>query len=127
MPRTYIREQDVTLTVNHGEQCVTPDALLDLVLSAYERGRQDALADAGRSHWMSDEVVTAFREDRVRAETAVMRERAQARYIGRLMPESFDYKGGAVDWETGFPAGSGCAWLRRQRMASRYGLAGGEA
>jgi hypothetical protein len=35
--------------------------------------------------------------------------------LGR--PPRYRYRGGPVDWETGLPAGSACAWLRRTRIA----------
>lgn len=52
------------------------------------------------------------RERRIRRELQEATERAQelARQMGR--PEGYTYRGGAVDWETGLPAGSACAWLR---------------
>jgi hypothetical protein len=49
-----------------------------------------------------------------------MRNNAHARYQRRGLPDGYDYRGGAVDWETGMPAASACAWLRRsQRHATR--------
>lgn len=30
-------------------------------------------------------------------------------------PTGYQYRGGPVDWKTGLPAGSACAWLRRQK------------
>ena len=101
----------------------TAAEILDVVLAAYARGRADGAAQAARDRWNSPAVASAFRQARVAAEVAWMRRRAAGRYDIRGYPTGYDYKGGPVDWETGMPAGSACAWLRRTRTAVRRSAA----
>lgn len=103
----------------------TAAEVLDVALAAYQRGRDDAASQAGRDEWAREQVVAAFRSARIAAELTGMRDAAASRYLTRGYPAGYDYKGGPVDYETGMPAGSGCAWLRRQRIATAYMLAGG--
>lgn len=39
-----------------------------------------------------------------------------AQQMGR--PAGWNYRGGTVDWNTGLPEGSACAWLRRRRSVT---------
>lgn len=113
------------LTVNHDELCVSPDDLLDLLVAAYERGYHAGRAQAARDHWNSPAVQEPLREERVTSEIADMRARATQRHTERHLPDGYDYKGGEVDWETGMPAESACAWVRRRRLQHAFDLAGG--
>lgn len=78
-------------------------------------GRADLLGQtvqrlARRTHeqYVADEVVVWERHA-----TEVNKE------LGR--PAGYSYRGGPVDWETGLPAGSACAWLRRQKRRQEQG------
>ncbi len=90
--------------------------MLEAVLAAYERGRHDAIADQNRNHWNNPDVATRLRRARHCAEVDAMKRVADARYVERGLPDGYQYRGGPVDWETGFPLGSGCAWLRRRKQ-----------
>jgi hypothetical protein len=103
----------------------TAAVVLYVAMAAYQRGRDDAASQAGRDQWRREEVVSAFRAARLSAEISWMRDKAQSRYLARGYPDGYDYKGGPVDWETGLPAGSACAWLRRQRRRTQFELASG--
>lgn len=102
----------------------TAAQVLDLVTAAYERGRFDGdlneLAALGATH---DEPRLTW-EARVAARVA-----ANVAYYERLnadlgRPAGYRYRGGPVDWETGMPARSGCAWFKRQQQSrTRLGLA----
>lgn len=50
-----------------------------------------------------------------REEAASARLAARAEADGSDRHAGYRYRGGAVDYDTGLPAGSACAWLRRQR------------
>jgi hypothetical protein len=68
--------------------------------------------------WREDAVQTVA-EQRVqerleREEHAAEVETAWNIQIGRH--PGHRYRGGAVDWESGLPAGSACAWLRNKRL-----------
>jgi hypothetical protein len=108
------------------EATYTAAELLEVVLAAYERGLNDAASQDGRDHWNRPELIAGFREQRKAAEIRAMRERAASRYLVRGLTDGYDYKGGPVDFETGMPLGSACAWLRRQRARPAYELAGGD-
>ncbi len=99
----------------------TAAELLEMVLAAYERGLVDAHIHNSRNRWHG-EPADRLREARRISETRAMKERAAARYRTYSYPDGYDYRGGPVNWETGLPQGSGCAWLRIRR---RYELAGG--
>ena len=103
----------------------TSAEVLDVALGAYERGLAAAAINAGRSHWNDPGNVQTFRARRIASELESMRKRAEVRNIIRGRPEKFRYAGGPVDWDTGYPAMSACAWLRRHRSRGTYGLAGG--
>ncbi|WP_250029861.1 hypothetical protein [Paractinoplanes maris] len=104
-----------------GEKLFTAAELLEMVLAAYERGLTDAATQAGRDFWQSD-AADRFRAARQITDARAMKERSAARYAAYNYPDGYDYRGGAVDWHTGLPQRSGCAWLRKQRT---YALAGG--
>lgn len=99
--------------------------VLEVALAAYQRGLIDAASQAGRDHWNRPELIAGFRAQRIAAEIRAMSERAASRYLARGLPDGYDYKGGPVDFQTGMPLGSACAWLRRQRARPAYELAGG--
>lgn len=101
---------------DHELPVYTAADMLDVVLAAYERGRHDAIADLNRNHWNSPDVASRLRQARQTAESADMKRVADSRYRQRGLPDGYRYRGGAVDWETGFPLGSGCAWLRRRKQ-----------
>lgn len=101
---------------NSGEPIYTAADLLDVVLAAYERGRHDAIADLNRTRWNNADLTARFRQARHTAEISAMKRAADARYRERGLPDGYQYRGGPVDWETGFPLGSGCAWLRRRKQ-----------
>jgi hypothetical protein len=94
----------------------TSEELLEAVLAAYENGYDAGRAQATREHWNSPAVAEPLRVERIAANMATMRRHASKAYAARGMPYGYDYRGGAVDWNTGMPAGSGCAWLRRRRL-----------
>lgn len=108
------------------EKLYTAAELLETVLAAYEKGLTEGAAAAGRARWADPAVAGSFRAERIRIEITAMKERAAVRYLSRCYPEGYDYRGGPVDWESGLPAGSGCAYLRNLRSVSAYELAGGE-
>ncbi len=67
--------------------------------------------------WRQAAAVTAANRLQARLDQmAEARDRMNAN-LGR--PPGWDYRGGPVDWETGLPAGSACAWLRRTRRVRR--------
>lgn len=130
---TYLHTEQTPMTVNDTDgqrEDIPPDKpyytsaeVLEVALAAYERGLMDARSQAGRDRWNDPAVAEPFREQRIAQEIAEMRRRAEVRYIARRLPAGYDYKGGAVDWETGMPAGSGCAWLRRAQRARQRAVA----
>jgi hypothetical protein len=94
----------------------TATDMLDVVLAAYERGRLDAIADLNRNNFNSPDYAAPLRNARRATEVALMRGSADLRYEQRGLPKGYQYRGGPVDWDTGMPQGSGCAWLRRKRQ-----------
>lgn len=94
---------------------------------AYERGFRDALRavavnvaelnllDPG---WRETAEVAA--RERIAARAAVDTERVERRNAKLGLPAGYRYRGGAVDWGSGLPAGSACAWLRRQRAGASH-------
>jgi hypothetical protein len=105
------------------EPYFTAAEVLDAVLAAYERGLTDGQAQAGRDRWNDPAILEPFRQQRINREIAEMKLRAEVRYLGRQLPAGYDYKGGPVDWATGMPAGSGCAWLRRTQRIRQQAVA----
>ncbi len=61
------------------------------------------------------DMISAARERRRAAEAQRYAEVAEqvSAELGRR--PGYRYRGGPVDWETGLPVGSACAWLRRAR------------
>jgi hypothetical protein len=100
---------------DHPHRLYTADEVLDLALAAYKRGRFDGDILEARASWSDHREPHLTREQRVAARLAEMESGHAAlnRELGR--PNGYRYRGGPVDWETGLPAGSPCAWLRRQR------------
>lgn len=107
------------------EKLYSAAELLDIVLAAYERGIKDGYTNRRREYWREPGILAAFRHARMRTEATAMRRRSDVRHTIYGYPEGYDYRGGPVDWTTGMPAGSGCAWLRRQRLRQELALAGG--
>lgn len=103
----------------------TAAEVLTVALDAYGRGFDDGVSDTGRTRWRDPDVINRFREQRVAAELAAMKEKAEVGRLQRGRREKFEYRGGPVDWSSGLPAGSACAWLHRQRARPSYDLAGG--
>jgi hypothetical protein len=128
---TYLSYGSNTLNVNDSGREQQEDAMytsaevLEAVLAAYECGYNAGRAQARREHWNSTATTTPLRLARASADSAAMWRRARATYEARGLPAGYNYRGGPVDWITGMPEGSGCAWLRRMRMTSTYELAGG--
>lgn len=106
------------------------DEMLDLLeevrAEAYAAGHLDALREFAREHARLELLGENWRERAVadhRALVQARRDAAHQRYEDRLACDNiaggrhpgYRYRGGAVDWETGLPAGSACAWLRRRR------------
>lgn len=104
----------------------TAAEVLQVALAAYQRGLDDATSQAGRNRWSNNASAAAYRAARIQDEVALMKAVATSGYLSRGYPNGYDYKGGPVDFETGLPAGSGCAWLRHQRARTGYDLAGGD-
>jgi hypothetical protein len=107
------------------EKLYTAAELLETVLAAYERGLADGYTNRYREYWRDPAVLAEFRTARMRTEKIEMRWRSDVRHTIYGYPDGYDYRGGAVDWITGMPAGSACAWLRRRRMRQELELAGG--
>lgn len=107
------------------EKLYTAADLLDIVLAAYERGLADGHTSRRREHWRDPDVLAEFRRGRMRAETIEMKWRSDVRHTIYGYPDGYEYRGGPVDWWTGMPENSACAWIRRQRRKVSYDLAGG--
>jgi hypothetical protein len=106
----------LTVTDDPPEQKLyTAAEVLDIVLAAYERGLQCAAAEATRARLNSADYAAALRAARAETEARWMKATAANTYAERGYPVGYDYKGGPVDFDTGLPEGSGCAWLRRTR------------
>lgn len=93
---------------------------------AYARGRQAMLREVTLHPEVLDHLGSSWRDAAMamRAEQIQHREEcAQARADARREAVNvaagrhpgYRYRGGPVDWHTGLPVGSACAWLRRQR------------
>jgi hypothetical protein len=115
---------DVSPPGDVGDARYSSAEMLEVALAAYEQGYLDAMSQAGRQRWHVD--AERFRAARIQTEVRAMKANAARQHTVRGYPGGYDYRGGPVDFETGLPAGSGCAWLRHQRMARNYRLAGGE-
>jgi hypothetical protein len=101
----------------------TADQVLGLTLAAYERGRFDAEVNELHATWAEYDEPQLTREQRVAARTAEMKRSADrvAAELGR--PAGYRYRGGPVDWQTGMPLGSACAWLRSAPFRQRKRVA----
>jgi hypothetical protein len=92
---------------------------------AYHAGQLDALRDFAREHARLELLGPNWREQGIADHRALVQARkdaAFARYEERRVADNiaagrhpgYRYRGGAVDWESGLPAGSACAWLRNR-------------
>lgn len=123
------------MTVNHpppdGEdvppECrlYTAAEVLEVALEGYRRGLVEGRIRAGQDRWRDPVLVDSFRAARIRTETLFMKQGASRRYDSYGYPAGYDYRGGPVDWDTGLPDPSGCAYLRFLRTRGSYGLAWG--
>lgn len=98
---------------------------------AYARGHLDAmrcLVDDRRlslldSDWR--EQAMAMRAEQIRHRDECAQARADARRealnVAAGRHPGYRYRGGAVDWNTGMPVGSACAWLRNKRERDAEG------
>jgi hypothetical protein len=110
-------------------------ARLQGLAQGYRYGHDSALQMVAAGHAQLDILVgPTWREDAVQT---VTEQRAQERaereahaaevetawnlQVGRH--PGYRYRGGAVDWETGLPVGSACAWLRNKRLRDVENLA----
>lgn len=93
---------------------------------AYARGRLDELRAVAEEHarlellgpnWRQQAVADHLAAERKR--TAMFTARAEERRIADNVAAGrhpgYRYRGGPVDWHTGLPAGSACAWLRNKQ------------
>lgn len=101
----------------------TADQVLSLTRAAYERGRFDADVNELNAAWAEHQEPRLTREMRVAARLAEMQRHAVriAAALGR--PAGYRYRGGPVDWQTGMPLGSACAWLRSAPFRQRNRVA----
>ncbi|MGK5682466.1 hypothetical protein [Actinoplanes sp. URMC 104] len=99
--------------------------LLDMVLAAYGKGLIDGRSDSQRRLRHDHDNTTLFQAARIQAEVRAMKQQAARQYESRGYPHGYNYRGGPVDWVSGLPAGSGCAWYRKYRSSETYELAGG--
>lgn len=113
-----------------GESRLTPemfDLLEEVRAEAYVAGQLDALHELAREHARLELLGENWRERAItdhRALVQARRDAALERYETRVEADNiaagrhpgFRYRGGAVDWESGLPAGSACAWLRNKRL-----------
>lgn len=96
-----------------------------LLQQAYDAGKADAmrvLTDERRlslldTDWRQQAMAIRAQQLRHMEECAKARDddRAAAENIAAGRHPAYRYRGGPVDWETGLPAGSACAWLRAKR------------
>lgn len=102
-----------------GEDLYTAAQVLDLLVAAYERGRFDGDIHELRATWADRQEPALTREQRVAIRLASYADAAEQinERLGRH--PRYRYRGGAVDWETGMPWPSGCAWLARKRTSRR--------
>lgn len=93
---------------------------------AYQQGRLETLTNIAAGHaelellgdgWRDRARKTAHDWYRERVATFEQCARQMNARLGR--PEGWNYRGGAVDWHTGLPLGSACAWLRRTRTTAQ--------
>jgi hypothetical protein len=104
--------------VNFGDAILAEMALADLPL--------DVAVMVLGTDWRTDAM--RMRRDRLTRAEECREERARERRIAENVAAGrhpgYRYRGGAVDWETGLPSGSACAWLRaKRRREAAEGLA----
>lgn len=107
------------------------DDMLDLLeevrAEAYAAGHLDALRDFAREHARLELLGLNWREQGIADHKALVQARKDAaleRYEERRIADNlaagrhpgYRYRGGPVDWMTGLPEGSACAWLRNKRL-----------
>lgn len=80
----------------------TGEQVLELVSAAYLRGRFDTDINELRGTWVEMAEPRATREQRVAARLAEMDTKARIRAAREGRPYRI-YRGGPVDWETGWP------------------------
>jgi hypothetical protein len=132
--------------VNFGDAILAEMALADLPLDVavmvreaemrgYIQGHRAALREVTLhpellstlgTDWRTDAM--RMRRDRLTRAEECREERARERRIAENVAAGrhpgYRYRGGAVDWETGLPSGSACAWLRaKRRREAAEGLA----
>jgi hypothetical protein len=94
---------------------------------AYAAGQLDALRNFAQEHARLELLGENWRERAVadyQAVEAQRRAEAEQRAEERRIADNiaagrhpgYRYRGGPVDWESGLPAGSACAWLRNKRL-----------
>jgi hypothetical protein len=108
-----------------------PPAFLDLLeevrAEAYAAGQLDALRGFAREHARLELLGPNWREQGIADHLALVQARRDAaleRYEERRVADNvaagrhpgYRYRGGAVDWLTGLPEGSACAWLRSKQL-----------
>lgn len=108
-----------------------PPDVLDLLdevrAEAYAAGQLDALRGFAREHARLELLGENWRERAVADHRALVQARraaAHERYEARIVADNiaaarhpgYRYRGGPVDFESGLPAGSACAWLRNKRL-----------
>lgn len=86
---------------------------------AYEQGTADGFAQGVAWGAVMATVPTERKVSNYSAERLALRvvesESCYAAICAQLdRPEGYQYRGGPVDYETGLPEGSACAWLRRK-------------
>lgn len=106
------------------------DEMLDLLeevrADAYAAGQLDALRGYAVEHARLELLGENWRDRAIadyRAAEARRRDELEARYEERRIADNlaagrhpgYRYRGGEVDWETGLPARSACAWLRNKQ------------
>lgn len=110
-----------------GELPVDVAKMLELARAdAYARGRLDELRAVAQEHarlellgpnWRQQAVADHLAAEQARRDAIAARaeERRVVDNIAAGRHPGYRYRGGPVDWHTGLPAGSACAWLRNKR------------
>lgn len=93
-------------------EMLNPDRVVNLMFAAYRRGRLDGDLHELRAGWAEHREPRLTYEQRVAVRIAEYTEAAEAINARLGRPAGYRYRGGAVDWWTGLPSGSACAWLR---------------
>ena len=124
-PLTVNQPPPLAEDIDPERRLYTAAEVLEIAIEGYRRGLTDGRAEASRDRWRNLVVVDSFRAARIRTEVHAMKERSGRLHTSYGYPAGYEYRGGFVDWETGLPEGSGCAWLRAQHAKTAYGLVGG--